>query len=375
MRIQEFCERDAITQLELTWRALQEEDENATPFQTWEWNEAWWRHLGQRCRARILLFYSEDGKEPVGLAPLCIEKYLNTPLRRLMWLGTGHSDYLGFLARPGYENEVARSLLNYLSTSPYGWHLADLQQLKVSSPLLASELVSSSACTSLMEPCPYLTLPPRWEELTQRIGKKLRFNIGYYERLLRRSCSDTAITMATGETLEGSMKALFTLHQHRWNAKWLPGVLGNRKVQAFHMEVAHRFLERGWLRLHTLKADSALRAVIYCFAFRGRTYYYQAGFAPEYARYSPGTILVARAIRTAVEEGHTEFDFLRGQETYKYRWHPQERWNYRLVWLQTRRSLQQRATLAGRVSFALHRLERYVEAQVKANLRKKEASS
>jgi len=35
-----------------------------------------------------------------------------------------------------------------------------------------------------MEPCPYLALPDTWEEGTRRLGKKMRSNLGYYERLL-----------------------------------------------------------------------------------------------------------------------------------------------------------------------------------------------
>jgi CelD/BcsL family acetyltransferase involved in cellulose biosynthesis len=374
LQVKEFREREAVELLKPIWQALQEQAADITPFQTWEWNEAWWRHVGTKRRARVLVFY--DNGEPVALAPLCVGRYLGTPLRRLEWIGTGSSDYLGFLALPGHEKAVAKALFNHLRTSLDGWNLADLQQLPSHSPLLDQTILPTVVGIQPTEPCPYLPLPPRWEALTARLGKKMRFNIGYYARLLQRTFPDTAFFTATQETLEESMEALFTLHQRRWNAKWLPGVFGNRRVQAFHKEVANRFLEKGWLRLHVLRADGNIRAVVYCFAFRNKTYYYQAGFAPEYARYSPGTVLVAQAIRQAIEEGHVEFDFLRGQEPYKYRWQPQERWNQRLLLLQAHGSVWEKATLAGRIGFALNRLERFVEARVKAGLQKKgEASS
>jgi hypothetical protein len=34
-----------------------------------------------------------------------------------------------------------------------------------------------------MEPCPYLPLPDTWEAFSQRLSKKMRSNLGYYERL------------------------------------------------------------------------------------------------------------------------------------------------------------------------------------------------
>ena len=36
--------------------------------------------------------------------------------------------------------------------------------------------------------------------------------------------------------------------------------------------------------------------------------------------YSPGLVLIGRALEEAVERGGSEFDFLRGDEPYKRRW-------------------------------------------------------
>jgi CelD/BcsL family acetyltransferase involved in cellulose biosynthesis len=133
-------------------------------------------------------------------------------------------------------------------------------------------------------------------------------------------------------------------------------------VQAFHREVAARFLANGWLRLHLLTADGDYRAALYCYALGGRTFYYLGGFAPEYSKYSLGTLLTAQAIRQAISEGHAEFDFLRGREPYKYRWQPEERINQRMLLL---RSCPGLGELPGRAGFALNRMERYVEHRFK----------
>jgi CelD/BcsL family acetyltransferase involved in cellulose biosynthesis len=214
-----------------------------------------------------------------------------------------------------------------------------------------------------MEPCPYLALPAEWETLTARLGKKMRSNLGYYDRLLFRTFPDAELTLADEANLDAGMTALFALHQSRWNARWLPGVLGNKRVQSFHREVAARFLENGWLRLHLLRAEGELRAALYCFSLSDRTFYYLGGFAPEYSKYSLGTLLTAQAIRQAISENHSEFDFLRGNESYKYRWLPEERINQRILLLRPRRGLGE---LPGRAGFALNRVERYVEHRVKA---------
>ena len=41
---------------------------------------------------------------------------------------------------------------------------------------------------------------------------------------------------------------------------------------------------------------------------------------PEFAALSPGTLVIGTAIESAIREGCGEFDFLRGDEEYKYFW-------------------------------------------------------
>jgi len=377
VRIVEVRERDGVALLQEEWRALQARCPEATPFQTWEWNEAWWRHFGARKRLRLLLFRAGRGGpggagELVGIAPLYTSWHLGTPLRRLAWLGTGSSDYLGPLALPAYAQEVASALLNYLDRGLRGWDIADLQQLRPDSSLMAHaprpwpHRPTEAQSTLPMEPCPYLPLPPTWEAFARRLSKKMRSNLGYYERLLEKTFPDTRFSLADARTLSAGMTALFDLHQRRWNARWLPGALGNKRVQSFHREVAARFLERGWLRLHLLRAGGAIRSALYCYAYNGRTYYYIGGFAPELAKYSLGTLLTAHAIQQAIDEGCSEFDFLRGQEPYKYRWQPEERINSRLLLLRARDNLGGLGELPGKAGFALHRVERYVIHRAKA---------
>ncbi|MCS6778046.1 MAG: GNAT family N-acetyltransferase [Chloroherpetonaceae bacterium] len=361
MRVVAIRDSTGITALEGVWRALQARCPDLTPFQTWEWNEVWWKHFGARKRLLLLIFHA--GEQPVGIAPLYISRHLGTPLRRLAWVGTGQSDYLGPVVLPGYAMEVAEALWQTLRAYQTCWDIADLQQIRADSALLSPSLLSTEATPLPMEPCPFLTLPDDWSAFTARLSKKMRANLGYYERLLYRTFPDARMFLADASTLEEGMRAFFALHQSRWNARWLPGVLGSRRVQAFHCEVAGRFLANGWLRLHLLQADGNLRAALYCYALGKRTYYYLGGFAPEYARYSPGTLLTARAIRNAITEGHIEFDFLRGDEAYKYRWHPEQRLNYRLLLPGAYRGL---GALTGRAGLALNRIERYVERRLKA---------
>lgn len=250
------------------WRDLQTECHALTPFQTWEWNVAWWRQFRGQQRLRLLLFYQNSLL--VGIAPLMIGSYLGMPLRCLRWIGTGHSDYLGPLIRRDFEQAVAYRLQQYLAEMR-GWDFADLQHLRFDTPLttgLPTEGSEESYERKLLpaDPCPYLTLPAEWGHFTARLSRKFRSNLGYQERLLYRSFSDVTYRLADASTLDTDLTALFELHQRRWNARWLPGVLGSDRIQVFHREVARAFLKNGWLRLHMLSFDQKIQATLYCFA-------------------------------------------------------------------------------------------------------------
>ena len=81
------------------------------------------------------------------------------------------------------------------------------------------------------------------------------------------------------------------------------------------------------LRLYRLVIGRKLMAVYYGFAHGGRAYAYLGGFDPDEPRLSPGALIMLHAIEAAIDEGATEFHFLRGGESYKYAWGARDRWN------------------------------------------------
>jgi CelD/BcsL family acetyltransferase involved in cellulose biosynthesis len=275
-------------------------------------------------------------------------------------VGNGASDYMDVIAQDDRVTEVCAAVFRTLESSRR-FDLADLQQLRPQAVLRrqAEALSVRHAEIRPQEPCPYVALPDTWEEYAKRLGKKMRSNLSYYDRLLPKTFETAETRLAMEEDLDEALAALFDLHQKRWNAVLLPGVLGGSRVQEFHRLAARRLMDRGWLRLHVTKVDGRIVAALYCFRYREAYLYYLGGFAPEMAKFSLGTVLTAHAIRQAISEGCAEFDFLRGNEPYKQRWLPESRVNARLL-VPHQRSVRSRAMLR------LNRLENYVEHHAKA---------
>jgi len=72
-------------------------------------------------------------------------------------------------------------------------------------------------------------------------------------------------------------------------------------------------------------------AAYWCFDYRDRLWVYNSGLDPAYASLSPGWVLLGRLIQWAIEHGRREIDFLRGDESYKFRLGGVERSIYRLT--------------------------------------------
>lgn len=293
----------------------------ATAFQTWEWNAAWWRHQGGRGRRFLALRFAE-GTENVGYALL----WRDPLTKELQPLGEGDADYLDMIAHPDHEPAVVHALLEWLAGDgrQYRLHVRQARPGGVFATHLRPEgakMTDAAVAFIAGEACPSSLLPATWEEYTRSLGKKRRANIGYYERNLRKHFREVVFAMADAQTIAMDTEAFFALHQRRWNARWLPGAFAQASARRFHYDMAQSLLAGGFLRLHTLTLDGRTEAALYCFHKGDTTYYYLGGFEPELARFSIGSVLTAHAIRYAIEvDGSTKFDFLRGNESYKYGW-------------------------------------------------------
>ncbi|HET9495073.1 MAG TPA: GNAT family N-acetyltransferase, partial [Chloroflexia bacterium] len=65
--------------------------------------------------------------------------------------------------------------------------------------------------------------------------------------------------------------------------------------------------------------------------YNGRLYLYNSGYNPRFSSYSAGVALLAYRIHKAILQGLRYFDFLRGDEDYKFRFDAQETHVYRAL--------------------------------------------
>ena len=66
--------------------------------------------------------------------------------------------------------------------------------------------------------------------------------------------------------------------------------------------------------------DDAPVSVGYGFVYRNKFYSYLSGFNPQFSEFRVGSLRLMHLIKSCIQDGLSEYDFMRGDEPYKEQW-------------------------------------------------------
>jgi len=295
-------------------------------FLTHEWMSSWWKHLAEGRRLAILT--ARDGRELVGILPVAerAAQYSRMMPRTLEFLGSGviGSDYLDVIAVAGREREVIAAFSRHIDDRGLMLQLSQLRRGSCLAALLAEQLREQAwtAEETTLNVCPYIDLRGHtWASYLATVGPNLRKNVNRYLRNLPNTFDMRVDCARAPAEAQRALDAAIALHRKRWGAA--PGMseaFHSEAIIAFHRDFVTLAAEQGWLRLLVLHLNGTPVAALYGLLYGSVFYFYQSGFDPEYGKHSVGVATMAIAIKTAIEEGAVEYDFLHGAEEYKFHW-------------------------------------------------------
>ncbi len=311
--------------LEKEWNDLLSESAIHVPFLRHEYLTAWWQGLGggewKQGDLFVVIARGADGKL-VGVAPLFLTNNREGQ-PALMLLGSIEiSDYLDVIARPADLPAFMEALLGYLDkqTEP-GAHQLDLYNLLESSPTIAALQAAAgrmgwSAALEPLQHCPYIPLPGDWEKYLCSIDKKQRHEI---RRKVRRAeeyyLPLNWYLVQDGDRLSEETDEFFKLMAHDPDkAKFLTPEM--RTQMHSIVQAAYR---AGWLQLAFIEVSGEKVAAYLNFDYMNHIWVYNSGLDFRYSDLSPGWVLLARLLQWANKHRRASFDFMRGDEQYKYR--------------------------------------------------------
>jgi CelD/BcsL family acetyltransferase involved in cellulose biosynthesis len=300
-----------------------------TPFSRYEYLSEWWQTLGggewdvKECgRPPLLVLVSaKENDQYVGIAPLFIADYDGQ--RALMLVGSIEiSDYLDLIVREGDLQRFLSGLLDFLGSGPdKEWSALDWYNISDSSPTLAAlkaeaEKRGWTHHDEVYRPTPRIPLNGSFEEYLSRIDKKQRHEIRRKMRRAAESEKNVRFYVVNGsENIDSEIEAFFDLMvQSPDKEKFLHPAM--REQMTVTIQHAHKY---GYLWLAFLEIDGARTAASLNFDYRNKLWGYNSGVSNEHRELSPGWVLLAHTIQWCCEHGRDEFDFMRGDEEYKYR--------------------------------------------------------
>lgn len=314
----------ALAALASEWADLHRRSRTATLYNTPGWAQVWWRHFGDSGRLRLFVIREQNGTL-VGLAPMYLSMDEGgAPVLRYLG-GVDVSDYLDALAADGYEEEVVSSLLAaWADGRCSGACQIDLRAVPHASPLREafSRLAPAAGFKFQVERdevCPVITLPDTWEGYLAQLDGKQRREL---RRKVRKAGHDVLVSWyqvrnGPPSGLDEAMETFFDLHARSDPTK---AAFMTPRMRAFFRDVAHLAAREGWLALSVLLVNGQPAATYFTFDYENQILLYNSGHDPTLVpEMSPGWVLLAYGIEHAINLGRQRFDFLRGEEDYKFR--------------------------------------------------------
>jgi CelD/BcsL family acetyltransferase involved in cellulose biosynthesis len=301
------------------WNELLEDSDANQIFLTCEWQSMWWKayHPGQMW---VLALRDDQCGRWIGLAPWFLDTEADGT-RVIRTIGcVDVTDYLDIVARRGHEEAVYEALAGWLAEHSDEYDVVRLCNIPQESLALTrmpplAQARGLSATVRLQEVCPVVRLPRKFEDYVTILDKKNRHEL---RRKLRRATGlvDWYI-VGPQHDLNTEMSRFMDLMaaSSRQKAEFLEDSQNRLFFELFVPKIA----ARGWLQLAFLTVNGEAAAAYLNFEYKNRVLVYNSGLRPgTHGHLSPGIVLLARLIEHAILRGCEEFDFLRGDEAYKY---------------------------------------------------------
>jgi CelD/BcsL family acetyltransferase involved in cellulose biosynthesis len=299
------------------WETLRARARLRAPYLSWTWQTEWVQAFAADRRLELRTVEDADGTL-IGALPL-VEA--SPGVQRIVG-GADVSDYLDVLAVAGREEDVWTALLQSRAAQRDVWqlHAVPAASLTVTALPALAAACGLEVTARLEERCPVLDLPPSWDDYLAALPSKHRHELQRKTRRLRREAGDARVSVARRRAdIETRFGDFFDLHRRSRVGKER---FMDARMERFFRRAVGELADAGGAALWFLDLPSGPAAGFVVLEWEGTVGLYNSGFHPDRAALAPGLVLLLHLIEDAILRGMQRFDFLRGEERYKYEFGP-----------------------------------------------------
>jgi CelD/BcsL family acetyltransferase involved in cellulose biosynthesis len=327
--IEKITSLEELSNIKSDWNRLSESAPSPNVFMTHGWFQAWMGRVMEETRSgtrpNVLVLKTEGAV--AGVAPLICRNVSRFGLgaRKLEFV-TRQADYNDLVL--GFDPVVqTNAIVEYLARTQDQWDLVELRDLRDMNSTLApfENALSSAGLTYRVIPeeerCPYLTIDAPWPELLARRSPSTRHGFhNQQSRLNRMHPEGLRIRIIENPLDEPALleKLIALESQKHVDGKLSPPVIG--KYSEVFQSLFETLGPRGWLYVALMELGD--RPIAWRLGFRcgKKLWGFLTAYDHGYSHLSPGTMLMPSVVDYGFSHGYNEYDFLRGEESYKSRW-------------------------------------------------------
>ncbi len=305
---------------ETVWRGLEQSNQFCTPYQRFDFLEAWQRQVGTREGIRPFIVIAHDREhQPLLLLPLGVRRESGARVAR--FLGGKHATFNMALWDKDFAATAAKADLDALVSMIAAHGQADVLAL-TQQPQRWMDLPNPFALLPHQlsaNDCPLLTMEPGAPPVS-RVSKSFRSRLKGKERKLQ-SLPGYGYRLATTDAdIKRLLDWFFTIKPQRMAAQQLPNVFADPGIEDFIRDACSTKLAGGGhaIDIHALQCDDEVIAIFAGVADNNRfSMMFNTYTLSGNAKYSPGLILMRDIIDHYAERGTTSLDLGIGSDDYK----------------------------------------------------------
>ena len=340
MQIDKIDRLSAFKQVRENWDDVYEADPQAHFFLSWIWLLGWLPIVHESWF--ILAAKPNNDSSYVAFFPLktLIEYKSGGFETTISMIGNSMADYTGLVCLPNYETKVIPAFAAYIQQQ-LSWCSFDLKSILATDrriPLFLQNFDDDSDRFKLSQLrvqsvnredpdnyiAPYVSLPDSWDSYLQsHLSSNTRQKIRRFLRKVENS-NQFRITQVNSNNLKSQIEILLGF----WGARWGKQMGDNYDVVInYYRLILHHCFQHDCLYLPVLwQNDRPLGAIANFADVRQKSMLFVIAGRDMSVKNPPsGLILHANAIRYAIANGYKIYDFLMGDEEYKYSFGVNER--------------------------------------------------
>lgn len=295
------------------WQHLLEECSERTFFDQLTWQKIWWSEFGGNFELKLLVVRSDSGEISM-IAPMMVDG------TEISFLGsTDLVDYHDFLTRDHLPPSCMQALVGAVDDMSEIDTIL-LQSLPGNSPTITQFREAAEQAGWVVEieqedVAPRIDLPATWDEYISGLRKKDRHELRRKLRRLEAAGDVQQHELTDPEEIEAAMGEFTRLHRMSTPDK---NDFMTAEREQFFTKIAVELARENSTRLCFLELNGEYAAASLSFVCGDVRYLYNGGYNPAESKLSVGLLNHALAIKSSIEKGYRVFDFMRGNEPYKY---------------------------------------------------------